>query len=272
MGDRVIEDAKITSFDTLLPPSALPILDLLDLRDEVFLRESKTEAQTQEKFNAFFKKLPLPRPSIYDTSTSGFFNEPTAKIDISVVDGSLVTWPHLIIPIELKNDLKKHHSEALGQLSDRFSEILIQQPERTFVIGVVASDSEIELVSMNRAREFMRTGLLSLNLTDKNCPGLDLLVRVVTSSYSRNGYCPPDDISRLIISAGVHFQFKTLIRKRKSDRGSFVACGTMNNVNAVIKVSRTEREYLILKKLCEFRVENVPEVLAHGDFGDNKYY
>lgn len=271
IGGRVIEDSHVTSFDKLLPISAIPILSELDLNDQILSKESSNEVQTQEKFNTFFRKLPTGRRSIFDTSTSGFFNEPTAKIDISVIDGSLVTWPHLIIPIELKNDLKKHYREALGQLSDRFSEIMMQQPERRFIIGAVASDSEVELVSMNREWNFMHTGRLSLNLTDKNCPGLDLLVRIVTSSFDHNGYCPPDDISRLIISAEINFQFKTLIRKRRSDRGSFVAFGTTNNQNAVLKVSNTDKEHLILKKLSGLGVKNIPVVLANGDFHDRKY-
>ena len=146
-------------------------------------------------------------------------------------------------------------------MSDRFIEIMIQQLERTFLIGAVASDLEIELVSVDREWHFMHTGRLSLNLTDKNCPGLDLLVRIVTSSYDHNGYlklgarfaprhricttyiyqqyCPPD------ISVQINFQFKTLIRKRRSDRRSFVAFGTTNNQNAVIKVSNMDKCWYI---------------------------
>lgn len=53
-----------------------------------------------------------------------------------------------------KNGLK-HHREALGQLSNRFSDTMNQQLERAFVIGAVASDSEIELVAVNRVFFFL---------------------------------------------------------------------------------------------------------------------
>ena len=68
------------------------------------------------------------------------------------------------------------------------------------------------------------------------------------------------------------FQFKALIVKRRSDRGNCVALGTVNNVDAVLKVSTTDKEYLILKELHELKVKHVPEILDHGDFNDGYKY
>ena len=141
---------------------------------------------------------------IHDTSASGYFCDPTAKIDISVVDCPIVTWPHLIIPIELKCNLKRDQKSALAQLSNLFSDILDQQPEREFVIGAIAPDVQIELVRMDKGRNFQLAGPIPLDLSDKTSVGLDVLTRLVTSSYAANGYCPPSDTSRQIISAGIN--------------------------------------------------------------------
>ena len=67
---------------------------------------------------------------IRGTSSSGYFYDPTAKIDFSIMDGQIVSWPQLVPPIELKHDLGKDHNIALGQLSSRFSHMLEQQPDR----------------------------------------------------------------------------------------------------------------------------------------------
>ena len=95
--------------------------------------------------------------------TPGYFR-PTAKIDIPVFDGLIVTWPHIIIPIELKCNLKRDQQSALGQFSNRFSDILDQQPEREFVIGAIASDVQIELMRMDIRRNFQLAGPITLAL------------------------------------------------------------------------------------------------------------
>lgn len=145
MGRQVIDNAKHVSINDFLPVSAIPRVLQLDLRDYVLKMKCANEADTPKKFNAFFQKILQDRRRILDTSLSGYFNEPTATIDISVVDGPIVTWPHPIIPIKLKCDLRRDHKLAIGQLSNRVNDILEQQPERTFVIGAVASDAQIEL-------------------------------------------------------------------------------------------------------------------------------
>ena len=155
-----------------------------------------------KQVQCFFQKILQTSRRILDTWLSGFFTEPRAK----VVDEPILTWPHLIIPIKL--DLRRGHNSALRQLSNRLNDILEQQPEQTFVIRAVASDAQIELVRMDK----LLCGLIPLDLSNQDSTGLDLLIRLVTSSYEENGYyCPPNDISRQIISAGINFQFKTLM-------------------------------------------------------------
>lgn len=58
---------------------------------------------------------------------------------------------------------------------------------------------------------------------------------------------------------------------KRQSRGSFISLGTINNADAVLKVSTTDKEYVILEKLHGFKVGHVPEVHDHGDFdgGDN---
>ena len=68
-----------------------------------------SEVDTQNKFNAFFQKIFQTSRRILDTSLSGFFTEPTAK----VVDEPILTWPHVIIPIKLKWGLRRGHNSAL---------------------------------------------------------------------------------------------------------------------------------------------------------------
>ena len=65
--------------------------------------------------------------------------------------------------------------------------------------------------------------LIQLNFADKKSTGLDILLRLVNSSREKNGYHPPEDISRRIQSTSVNFEFQSLLQQRKSDRGSCVA-------------------------------------------------
>ena len=109
VGKRVIEFAKIKLYDQILPITAMSTLVSLDFEDGELTRECQSEQDTQQKFATFFKKLPPGKWSIRDTSSSGFFNEPTAKIDFSIMDGQTVAWPHLVAPIEIRHDLAKHH-------------------------------------------------------------------------------------------------------------------------------------------------------------------
>lgn len=185
------------------------------------------------------------------------------------MDGQTIAWPHLVAPIEIKQDLAKHHKIALGQLSSRFTNILDQQPDRKFVIGAAASDSQIELVRMDLLdRTFYRSGFIPLNLGDKTSTGLDVLLRLVNSSCSENGYYPPEDISRRIHLAGVSFEFQTLLQKRKSDRGSFVASDIINGKGAVLKVPATDNECQILLELSRLQIKSCPRIISHGWFND----
>ena len=83
----------------------------LDFEDGELTRECQSEQDTQQKFATFFKKLPPGKWSIRDTSSSGFFNEPTAKIDFSIMDGQTVAWMQTKKPTKSKN---KKTKEEIG--------------------------------------------------------------------------------------------------------------------------------------------------------------
>ena len=71
--------------------------------------------------------------------------------------------------------MKRDQKSALAQLSNRFSDILDQQPEREFVIGAIASDVQIELMRMDKGRNFQLAGPIPLDLSDKASVGLDVV-------------------------------------------------------------------------------------------------
>ena len=56
VGKRVIEFAKIQSYDQILPITAMSTLVSLDFEDGELTRECQPEQDTQQKFAMFFKK------------------------------------------------------------------------------------------------------------------------------------------------------------------------------------------------------------------------
>ena len=54
------------------------------------------------------------------------------------------------------------------------------------------------LLHMDSDRTFYLLGCIPLNLVDEKLTGLDVLMRLVTSSCLENGYCSPEDISRRV--------------------------------------------------------------------------
>ena len=202
--------------------------------------ECSDEHYTQKKFNRFFEKLIEPRWNIHDSSTCNYLKEPEAKIDISILDGVSPVWLHLVSPLELKNDLRKDHTTALGQIVDRFHYILEHQQNRQYVLGAIASDSHLELVHMDRNRKFYIPGMMELQLNDPESYGLDMLIRFINSPVECNGYVPPDEFRRRIVNSGIDFEFHTLLAMRSGSQSGFVAACTVDSKGAVLKVSRTD--------------------------------
>ncbi|CAG8641970.1 4442_t:CDS:2, partial [Paraglomus occultum] len=275
IGKQVLNEAPVANpqfFYNLLSKSALNVLSDLDLSDETLCKVCKSESDTQEKFFAFFKKLPEGPWVIHDSSTKEYFKEPNAKIDIAILDGKRAVWLHLVSVIELKLSMESNHMDAVGQLVDRFVNILEHQTERQFVIGAVACDSQIELFHMDKNFTFEHSGLLPIDFTDKTSLGLDMLVRLLRAPNTESGYKTHEDVGRWIESIpNINFSFKTLLRKRTSSRGTFVAAGTMDGEEAVFKTSATDNEYRILMKLKELGCIFVPEVKGHGNVKGEKF-
>ncbi|CAG8459535.1 6218_t:CDS:2 [Paraglomus occultum] len=186
------------------------------------------EADTQEKFNKFFALILMQQNPwvLHDASTKNYLKDPTAKIDIAILDGNIPLWPQLVSAIELKHNLVSDHHEALGQLVvvDRFGHMFDFQQDRKFAIGAIASDSHIEFIHM--------TG--------------DINSKVL-------GYVSPEDERHLVDRIGDKFKFKSLISRRPipSDQGTFVAVVTDHyNEKAVFKASTDDDEHIILENLA----------------------
>ena len=96
VGGQIIDIVTIQLYDQILPISAMPKLVLLDFEDNELTRKCQSEQDVQKKFAAFFKNLPpgISKWVIHDTSLSGYFHDPTTKIDFSIMDShSLVALP-----------------------------------------------------------------------------------------------------------------------------------------------------------------------------------
>ncbi|CAG8516980.1 2456_t:CDS:2 [Paraglomus occultum] len=201
---------------------------------------------------------------IHDSSSQNYFKDPIAKIDFAILNGATPSWPQLVIimAIELKLNIgdkrdasgknlpDKHHS-AIGQLADRFSHIFNQQEDRKEVFGAIASDSQIEL------------------LYRKDSISLQMLVKLVTAPQEILGYIPPTAEQHIIESSIPNFTFTSIIRRRSSNRGSFIALGINDNGEMAIVKSSTntnDREYYIIQELASFKIEFIPKVYFHGTF------
>lgn len=90
---QIIDIVTIQLYDQILPISAMPKLVLLDFEDNELTRKCQSEQDVQKKFAAFFKNLPpgISKWVIHDTSSSGYFHDPTTKIDFSIMDISRLT-------------------------------------------------------------------------------------------------------------------------------------------------------------------------------------
>ncbi|RPB19639.1 hypothetical protein L211DRAFT_853024 [Terfezia boudieri ATCC MYA-4762] len=163
-------------------------------------------------------------------------------------------------PIELEFSIASDHTEAIGQLSDRFSRIFEKQPWRPFVVGAIASGTEIEFVRMDRSFHYKRSGPIRLDLTDKSSPGVRMLLDFVTAPGDCLGYIPFDREKDLVQTINT-IRYKALIQcktgRDANSRYTFVALGIMEEEDMVIKGSINAHEF------CKF---NIPNVCLDGQF------
>ncbi|RPB27770.1 hypothetical protein L211DRAFT_845789 [Terfezia boudieri ATCC MYA-4762] len=250
----------------------------------------RNEADVQKNFNTFFSLIPQPERErspgvvkdrdypwvIHDSSSKSYFKDPNAKVDFSILDGPQVLWPQFVTPIELKFSIASDHTEAIGQLSDRFSRIFEKQPWRPFAVGAIASGTEIEIVWVDRSFHYKRSGPIRLDLTDKRSPGVRMLLDLVTAPGDCLGYIPFDREKDLVQTINT-IRYKALIQCTKTGRDAnsrytFVALGIMEEEDVVIKGSINDYECVLLKRLASLQVQHIPNVCLDGQFENGLRY
>lgn len=210
------------------------------------------------------------------SSTKSYLKDPVAKIDFSILDGTHALWPQLVSPIELTFNIgsgpKCDHLEAIGQLSDRFGRIFDKQPRWQFVVGAIASGTEIEFAWMDKLFNYKRSGPIKLEFTNEGSPGVNMLLDMATAPKECIG-CLPFDREKDLVQTIDAIKYKALIEYKTSPkpnpRITFVALGILEEEDVVIKASTNEHEHVILQKLASLQVQNMPNVCLSGQFDNS---
>ncbi|CAG8634604.1 9682_t:CDS:2, partial [Paraglomus occultum] len=223
IGEHVISEAQVDTqyILNLLSNSGNVSFEKLKLPVNFHKLRCTSESDLQVKFVKLFQSLPeqMKPWGIRDTLVEGYLKDPIGKIDFTIIQGNVVSWVHVVSLIEIKSTLnsKTSHCEALGQLIDRFTTIFDLQKNRSFIIGAICGDSQVEFVWQNREKNIKRSDLLDLSFTSQTI-GMNMLLNMVTASQMQLGYSPPEDYKAAVSSVcDVDHEIKILHHLRECD-------------------------------------------------------
>ncbi|KAJ3276704.1 hypothetical protein HK104_003609 [Borealophlyctis nickersoniae] len=192
--------------------------------------------QVQNNFHRFFSIVPTPH-TLKPTSNRDYLKHPIARISISILDGTLSLWAHLVSLIEVKDSLtdETQYHDAAGRIINHFSDMFGQQPGRQFVMGAAVGPHHVELYHRDHDGYVRRSGLLDLD-SDIASPGLAALLGLVTSSPTALGFVNPVSATyrSMHLASGGVFEGSHMLRQ---GQGAVVVRGTVEGVPCVMKMA-----------------------------------
>jgi len=132
---------------------------------------------------------------ILDTHSSGYLQDPIAKIDISGVASTASGWLGLIVAFELKlKQTASYQHAVVHQLQDRCRHACNQQQHRQHMFGAAIYPDAVEVLCFTPANgggfSVRHLGPCPLAVSPES-PGLQLLARILLASKEQLGYSLP---------------------------------------------------------------------------------
>lgn len=220
----------------------------------------------QENLAKLFDALPDKSIMIKDTHSKDYLKDPMGRIDFTCLDGNESLWLHAISVFEVTDDLTDSLKQetAVGQVIQRFVEILTQQPERKFVIGCAA---HIQLLWRSKDAEVKKTRVLELGFDGFN-EGLSLLLGLAIAEPETLGYMHPviPHDTGIFEEQGFHLEGIIL---PAGVGPSTVLSGKYKGRSAVMKIAPDEvLEHEMAVLITLEKCPNVPRILHEFDLRD----
>lgn len=153
------------------------------------------EQPIQSSYTALFPHLLSQLRSslhFHDTHLRNYLTLPTGKIDATFTASGAVLWSDVVTLAEFKPSLVRStpaYQEAVGQIIQRCQDIFDQQPQRTFVVGMVMDAGHIDVMHVSKPAPFrlVHTGRLPFALV-LNSAGFLVLCRLLSAQLDRLGF------------------------------------------------------------------------------------